>query len=229
MSTIETSPGDELDPVVAAATAGDESAFSELVHRYEAELHAHCYRMLRSHADSEDVRKRRSCAPGAAARASRDAPRSGSGCTGSPPTAVSPRSNDGHAGERLIGQRTSHRRRLVCSKASPRQRRGRTTTRFEGVGRAGVTRATTPTARTAGRRVPTRRARWSARDTAELLDTSLASVTSAHQRARAKLRKLLPERRLEWSTWPAVTTDRRALLGHYLSTRPSERTYSQRC
>jgi RNA polymerase sigma-70 factor (ECF subfamily) len=41
---------------------------------------------------------------------------------------------------------------------------------------------------------------WSARDTAELLETSLASVTSAHQRARTTLRRHLPEGRLEWTT-----------------------------
>jgi RNA polymerase sigma-70 factor, ECF subfamily len=54
MSTVEITPN-ELDPVVAAATAGDESAFSELVHRYRRELRVHCYRMLRSYEDSEDL------------------------------------------------------------------------------------------------------------------------------------------------------------------------------
>src|ERR687898_303981 len=40
---------------------------------------------------------------------------------------------------------------------------------------------------------------WPAKDAAELLETSVASVNSALQRARATLRDYLPERRLDWS------------------------------
>ena len=39
---------------------------------------------------------------------------------------------------------------------------------------------------------------WSAKDTAALLESSVASVNSALQRARAALRERLPERRDEW-------------------------------
>jgi Sigma-70 region 2 len=46
---------DALDAVVTAAIAGDESAFSELADRHRRELHAHCYRMLGSLEDSEDL------------------------------------------------------------------------------------------------------------------------------------------------------------------------------
>lgn len=45
---------------------------------------------------------------------------------------------------------------------------------------------------------------WSARDTAELLETSTAAVNSALQRARGALAEHLPAERAEW---PAATTD----------------------
>jgi RNA polymerase sigma-70 factor (TIGR02960 family) len=45
----------EQDPVVAAATAGDEAAFATLVDRHRRELHVHCYRMLGSFEEAEDL------------------------------------------------------------------------------------------------------------------------------------------------------------------------------
>ena len=45
----------EADAIVAAATAGDEPAFSRLVDRHRREIQVHCYRMLGSFEDSEDL------------------------------------------------------------------------------------------------------------------------------------------------------------------------------
>src|SRR5687767_8391226 len=50
-----TRSGDEAGAVVAAARTGDESAFGALVERHRRELQLHCYRMLGSFEDSEDL------------------------------------------------------------------------------------------------------------------------------------------------------------------------------
>jgi RNA polymerase sigma-70 factor (ECF subfamily) len=57
---------------------------------------------------------------------------------------------------------------------------------------------------------------WSAKETADLLDTSAASANSALQRARETLQKRLPARRAEWSRESAPSGDERELLRRYI-------------
>jgi RNA polymerase sigma-70 factor, ECF subfamily len=58
---------------------------------------------------------------------------------------------------------------------------------------------------------------WPAKDAATMLETSVASVNSALQRAHAGLKKHLPERRLEWAPGLDPSREERALLERYLN------------
>jgi RNA polymerase sigma-70 factor, ECF subfamily len=57
---------------------------------------------------------------------------------------------------------------------------------------------------------------WSARESAELLEVSVASVNSALQRARDTLRTHLPERRPDWPAGVDATSAERELLRRYI-------------
>lgn len=57
---------------------------------------------------------------------------------------------------------------------------------------------------------------WSAKETANLLDESVSSVNSALHRARTAMRRRLPKRRLEWPTAATPTTAEQKLLELYM-------------
>jgi RNA polymerase sigma-70 factor (ECF subfamily) len=57
---------------------------------------------------------------------------------------------------------------------------------------------------------------WSAKETADLLETSVAAVNSALQRARAALQERLPERRDEWAAGAEPDAAERALIDRYV-------------
>jgi RNA polymerase sigma-70 factor (ECF subfamily) len=58
---------------------------------------------------------------------------------------------------------------------------------------------------------------WSAQETAELLETSVAAANSALQRARASLRTRLPKPKREWPSGVDATAAERELLQKYVA------------
>jgi RNA polymerase sigma-70 factor, ECF subfamily len=201
------------DELIAAAQAGDEAAFAALVEPHRRELHVHCYRMLGSFDEAEDLvqetflrawRARRTFAGRSTFRAwmYRIATNACLDALGRRP-AVEP------AGE--IPWLQPFPDRLLPSEDEPDA--------------VAVARETIELAFLAAVQVvpPMPRAvlilrdvlGWPAKDVADLLETSAASVNSALQRARGALRTHLPEGRLEWSGGEGSEQER-ALVQRYV-------------
>lgn len=193
----------EESAVAAAARAGDEPAFAELARRYRHELQVHCYRMLGSYDDSEDMvqetflrawRRRETYEGRLAFRAwlyriatnacldfldhfphARQAgPRHGAAALPAAMIAwLQPypdRLLDEVAADTVVARETIELAFLAAIQhLSPRQR---SVLIMRDV------------------------LRWPAKETAAVLEASLASVNSALQRARPTLRKYLPEYRI---------------------------------
>ena len=212
----------------AAARAGDEAAFGALAERYRPQLLLHCYRMVGSLEDAEDLvqetflrawRKRatfegrssfRAWLYGIATNASLDAvaarrrrARVAPAVDGAPPPSevawLQPYP------DRLLAA-------VAPSEDEPEQ--------------ALVTKETIELAfLVAIQHLPaTQRAvlivrdvlGWSARETAALLETSVPAVNSALQRARATMRERLPPPRAEWGPAAEPSEAERALLQRYM-------------
>ena len=209
------------EAVVAAATAGDESAFTELVERHRRDLQAHTYRILGSYQDAEDLTQEtflrawrmRGTFQGrstfrvwlfrigtnACLSALERRPRRRPAAHGREAIWIEPcpdtvlervASTDAEPDDELVSKETVELAFLVAVQHLPTRQRAVLIVR-DVLG-------------------------WSAKETASLLDTSVASVESALQRARATLRKHLPASRLEWKPATDPTERERALLRRYL-------------
>jgi RNA polymerase sigma-70 factor (TIGR02960 family) len=219
IQTTKTTAGQDWDAVVASARAGDESAFATLVDRYRRELHVHCYRMLGSFEEAEDVvqetflrawRKRESFEGGSwfrawlyriATNACLDALRRRS---------RQPREIRSFAEipwlqpypDRLLDE-------IAPSDTEPDA--------------VVVAKETIELAYLAAIQLLPPRQRavlilrdvldWSANETASLLDITVAAANSALQRARATLREQLPARPSEWSGAEPSDQERALLEG----------------
>ena len=209
---------------VAAARAGDEAAFAALVEPHRRELQVHCYRMLGSFEDSEDLvqetflrawRKRKSFQGrssfrawlyGIATNACLDA------------LARRRRVVPLHDGSQPLAE-------VSWLQPYPDQLLTDTTPEAEPEAEV-VAKETIELAYIAAIQLlpPKQRAvliardvlGWSAAESASLLDISVAAVNSALQRARATMKKHLPRHRLEWRPRSDPTDEERALLDRYM-------------
>ena len=193
------------DQMVAAAIAGEESAFAALTERLRRELHVHCYRMLASFDDAEDAVQE------TLLRAWR--------------------SRDSFDGSSLFRawlcriatnvcldllRRSSRRLTKMHSFAEvpwlqpyPDQLLDEVAPSEDQPDAVVIERETIELAFLAAMQVlpPRQRAAliardvlgWAASETATLLETSVAAANSALQRARATMQEHLPARRAEWS------------------------------
>jgi RNA polymerase sigma-70 factor (ECF subfamily) len=210
---------------LAAARAGDEAAFAALVEPYRCELQAHCYRMLGSYEDSEDLvqetflrawRNRRSFQGRSTFRAwlyriATNAcldlldrrPRTVQARDGAKPVAEVPwlqpypddvletvPSGDAEPEAEVMARETMELAFIAAIQLLPPKQRAALIAR-DVLG-------------------------WSAAETASLLATSVAAANSAVQRARATMKRHLPERRLDWRAGEEPSDEERALLERYM-------------
>jgi RNA polymerase sigma-70 factor (ECF subfamily) len=224
--------------VVAAMQAGDEAAFTALAERYRRELRVHCYRLLGSIDDAEDMvqesllrawRGRNGfegrslfrtwlyriatnvCLKALERRPRRVMPPDLRPATSEPPDEASASSEIPWLQpypDHLLGP---------LEPAAPPEAEPDAVV---------VSRETIELAYLAAiQHLPPRQRAililrdaldWSAQETAALLDTSVAAVNSALQRARATMRERLPPRRLDWAPASNPSEEERAVLQRYM-------------
>jgi RNA polymerase sigma-70 factor (ECF subfamily) len=216
--------GREDDGIVNAARGGDESAFAKLVERHRGELRVHCYRMLGSFTEAEDLVQEtflrawknldgfegrstvrawlyriatNACLDVLAGRERRVLPDDLAG-----PSAANLAARPDipwlqpfpdrlrEPDSALVDKETLELAFLAAIQHLPPRQRAVFILRDV--------------------------LAWSAKETAELLESSVASVNSASQRARATMREHLPERRLEWAPSAEPTEQERTVLRRYM-------------
>jgi RNA polymerase sigma-70 factor, ECF subfamily len=200
----------------------DDAAFSELAERYRPEMQVHCYRMLGSFEDSEDAVqetflrawRRRETYEGRSTFRAWLYRIATNACLDA-------------LGRRERRLQTAAGPEVPWLQPYPDRLLEDVAAGDEGPDAAVVAKETIELAfMVAIQRLPPRQRavlilrdvlEWPAKDTASLLEGSVASVNSALQRARAALKRHLPERRLEWAPDEDPSQAERALLERYLN------------
>ncbi len=217
--------------VVSAARSGDKAAFAELTERYRGQLQVHCYRLLGSYEESEDMvqetflrawRKRETYQERSTFRAwlYRIA-------TNACIDAIERRPAD-----RQVAQPAEPDGKLLPPAAIPwlqpypDRLLDAVAPKDAEPDAIVVARETIELAFLAAiQHLPPRQRAalilrdvlgWSAKESAELLDVTVAAANSALQRARQTLKGRLPERRMEWPSAEPSETER-AVLQRYMS------------
>jgi RNA polymerase sigma-70 factor, ECF subfamily len=226
----------EQEAVVAAATAGDELAFAALAERYRRELQVHCYRMLGSFQDAEDLvqetllrawRSRaqfqgrssfrawlyriatNACLDALAHSSRRVLPHQLT-------PAADPRASSLPSPDPEVAWLQPYPDRLLDEVAASDAEPDALVVAKETIELAFLATIQLLPPRQRAVLILRDLLGWSAKETASLLETSVASANSALQRARATLRQQLPPRRLEWAPSSAPTAEERAVLQRYI-------------
>jgi RNA polymerase sigma-70 factor, ECF subfamily len=200
----------------------DEGAFSDLVERYRPEMQLHCYRMLGSFEDSEDAvqetflrawRRRESFEGRSTFRAWL--------------YRIATNACLDALGRRQRRLQTAAGPEVPWLQPYPDRLLEEVAASEEEPHAAVVSKETVELAFMAAiQHLPPRQRavlilrdvlEWPAKDTAGLLEASVAAVNSALQRARAALKLQLPERRLEWAPGVDPSREERTLLERYLN------------
>jgi RNA polymerase sigma-70 factor, ECF subfamily len=237
MGKVQTSSGRvEQDGVVIAATSGDQAAFAGLTERYRRELQVHCYRMVGSFQDAEDLvqetmlrawRSRaqfqgrstfrawlyriatNACLDSLASNARRVLPYQVA-------PAADPRATSLFSPDPEIAWLQPYPDRLLDEVAPSDTEPDVLLVAKETIELAFLAAIQLLPPRQRAVLILRDVLGWSAKETASLLETSVASANSALQRARATLKQHLPPRRLEWAPRTAPTAEERAVLQRYI-------------
>ena len=223
--------------LVTAAVGGDESAFSELVERHRRELQVHCYRMLGSLDDSEDLvqetflrawRSRHTyssegrasfrawlyrIATNACLDALNRKPRRVLASQLGPPADPDDFPEPTPADLPWLQPYPDH---LLEGIAPAEEQPDSVVAARETMEIAFLATLQLLPARQRAVLIMRDVLGWSAKETAELLDSSVPSANSALQRARATLQEHLPSRPMDWAPSSDPTWEERAVLQQFM-------------
>jgi RNA polymerase sigma-70 factor (ECF subfamily) len=230
----DTDPTPPEEAALRAVRDGDQQTFSRLTERYRGELRLHCYRMLGSFEDAQDVvqetflrawRRRetfegraslRAWLYGIATNASLDHLARNQRSVVQMTTGDEP-PGSGAVPALEVPWLQPYPDRLLEAAGPPSERPDATVAARETIGLAFLVAVQLLPPKQRAALILCDVLDWSAREAADLLEMTVASVTSALQRARATLRDGQSEGRLEWKPGRDPDEQQRELLERYVS------------